>query len=672
MSVTGGLIVSLLWIISVSDDIVAQAEEADNYGYVEVPYEIDSVLEETDGLSVEYLWELPQAYDAREDGHVSGIRHQGSWGNCWSYTAFSVLEGSLMSEGWEAQDLSEYHICYYNYKSIEDPFGGTAGDKVRYNGTFYQFLRTGGNVLVGFHALANWVGAVPEEITGASTDTELPYTVDYAYHNDSVHLQQFFKIYKNNIQNVKQAIYTYGGVTASMYYSNYYYNENTYAYYNNAVESANHAVTIIGWDDCFSRENFKIRPSEDGAWLIKNSWGTTVGKDGYQWVSYEELSLGDAMCVLLGERADNYDFNYQYDGSYMDWAAGFDGGLKAGNVFHAQGDDFGELIKAVAFQVDSVNTDYSIQIYKNPVLRDDPESGEPCLKQPITGTTIYQGYYTIQLTEAVKVNKGDIFSVVIELNKEGYINNTVKIVAEKSANWNNTLYTATALDEQSFLKVRTGEWFDFGVKNNCNLRIKAFTDGVKIPFTDVETDQWYYEAICYVYENDLMAGNGIDSDGNIKFIPNGYLTREQFAQVLYNNSGKPTVSISNKFPDVKNDWYTNAVLWANENNIANGTGNEIFGVGDNILRQDLAMMLYKYAMLNGYDLTTVEGELDQYIDAAKISNYAREAMKWAVTQGIIIGKGIAGEDISTFLLDPQGYVTRAECAAIMMKLLTKN
>ena len=102
-----------------------------------------------------------------------------------------------MSEGWEAQDLSEYHICYYNYKSIEDPFGGTAGDKVRYNGTFYQFLRTGGNVLVGFHALANWVGAVPEEITGASTDTELPYTVDYAYHNDSVHLQQFFKIYKN-------------------------------------------------------------------------------------------------------------------------------------------------------------------------------------------------------------------------------------------------------------------------------------------------------------------------------------------------------------------------------------------------------------------------------------------------------------------------------------------
>ena len=190
-------------------------------------------------------------------------------------------------------------------------------------------------------------------------------------------------------------------------------------------------------------------------------------------------------------------------------------------------------------------------------------------------------------------------------------------------------------------------------------------ESVKDVFTDIPDNAWFVKAVQYAYDNNIMAGMGE------VFQPNGKLTREQFVQVLYNNSGKPSVDIGNKFPDVKDAWYKNAVLWANANDIANGEGNGDFGVGDNISCQDLALMLYKYAKLNCFDLTANEGEINKYADGAKVSSYAKEALDWAITQGIMSGKGKKGEDISTFQLDPHGTATRAECASMMMKLLTK-
>lgn len=185
-------------------------------------------------------------------------------------------------------------------------------------------------------------------------------------------------------------------------------------------------------------------------------------------------------------------------------------------------------------------------------------------------------------------------------------------------------------------------------------------------FEDIKEGQWWVSAVQYAYDNNIMSGKGN------KFEPAVALKREEFAQVLYNHSGKPSVSIENKFPDVKNTWYKNAVLWANENNIANGYKTGEFGIGDNISRQDLALMLYKYAVLKGYDLTATDGLIQQYADSAKVSSYAQNAMNWAITQGIMSGKGNKGEDISTFKLDPTGTATRAECASMMMKLLEKN
>lgn len=184
-------------------------------------------------------------------------------------------------------------------------------------------------------------------------------------------------------------------------------------------------------------------------------------------------------------------------------------------------------------------------------------------------------------------------------------------------------------------------------------------------FSDIKATDWYVYAVQYAYDNGLMQGKGE------KFQPNNSLKREEFVQILYSNSGKPAVSVKNKFSDVKNDWYTNAVLWANEVGVASGKKDGTFGVGKEISRQDLALMLYKYAVLNNYDLTTESGLVDQYSDAKKVESYAKTALDWAITQGIMSGKG-TGTDPATLRLDPAGKATRAECATMMMKLLKKN
>ena len=190
-------------------------------------------------------------------------------------------------------------------------------------------------------------------------------------------------------------------------------------------------------------------------------------------------------------------------------------------------------------------------------------------------------------------------------------------------------------------------------------------------FGDVSLNSWQTGPVVYAYDRDLMAGKGVDEYGRIKFDPNSPITREEFVQVLYNAEGKPAVSIVNKFPDVGNSaWYKNAVLWANSKNIANGLGDGSFGVGKNITRQDLALMLYKYASLKGVDLTAEAGRIDQFADGDNVSGYAKTAMNWAVKNGVLSGKGEAGKPLSTFRLDPTGTATRAECAAMLKNFMT--
>lgn len=181
-------------------------------------------------------------------------------------------------------------------------------------------------------------------------------------------------------------------------------------------------------------------------------------------------------------------------------------------------------------------------------------------------------------------------------------------------------------------------------------------------FTDVKESDWFAAAVLKAYQKGWMKGK---SDG--VFAPNANITREEFAQILYAHSGKPAAGSENPFSDVKSgQWYTDAVLWAYQNGIVAGkkdkAGNPIFGVSQNINREELASMLYKYCKYKNYDMYTFKGASDGFADSDKISTWAKDQMDWAVHRKIISGKG--GNR-----LDPQGKATRAECAQMIGKIL---
>ena len=178
----------------------------------------------------------------------------------------------------------------------------------------------------------------------------------------------------------------------------------------------------------------------------------------------------------------------------------------------------------------------------------------------------------------------------------------------------------------------------------------------ELPFTDVASADWYYDAVAYAYENGLMTGIS-----ETLFDPDKTTTRGMIATILYRLEGEPEAPACD-FTDVAaGKYYTDAIAWASENNLVNGYGDGTFGPDDNITREQMSALLYRYAEFKGYDLTA-RGDLSGYTDAAQISDYAVTAMQWAVAEDLVNGMGDG-------TLAPQGDSTRAQIATILMRFL---
>ena len=176
-----------------------------------------------------------------------------------------------------------------------------------------------------------------------------------------------------------------------------------------------------------------------------------------------------------------------------------------------------------------------------------------------------------------------------------------------------------------------------------------------LPFTDVAESDWFYDAVRYAYENGLMGGVG----DNL-FAPNNPTTRAQLVTILYRLEGEPAVTGQSGFTDVEADtWYTDAVIWAAEEGVVNGVSETQFAPGNNITREQLATILFRYAQAKGYDVFP-RADLSGFPDAGDILPYAQEAMAWAVAEGLLQGF----EDDT---LRPQGNATRAQIATILMR-----
>ena len=177
-------------------------------------------------------------------------------------------------------------------------------------------------------------------------------------------------------------------------------------------------------------------------------------------------------------------------------------------------------------------------------------------------------------------------------------------------------------------------------------------------FTDVEENGWYHTGVDFMVRNGFM--NGVADDA---FDVDGNLTRAQLVTILYRIAGEPESTATNPFADVADgQWYTNAVIWAAENGIVKGVNTTTFAPNDQITREQIATILFRYAKAE-----KVEGKLAGFPDAEKVSDYAADAMAWAVEQGLI--NGISESDGKTYLA-PQETATRAQIAVILMRYLT--
>lgn len=177
-----------------------------------------------------------------------------------------------------------------------------------------------------------------------------------------------------------------------------------------------------------------------------------------------------------------------------------------------------------------------------------------------------------------------------------------------------------------------------------------------------ETSGWRYEAVAYVKEKGIM--NGIS--GTSRFAPDEPLTRAMFAAIIYRMEGSPAASYAAKFPDVPDgNYFSVPIVWANQAGIINGHSNTgLFGTFENITREDMVTIMYRYAKYKNLDLSGA-GSLGVFFDQDQISGYAREALAWAVGNGIINGRSGTG------LVDPRGNASRVECAAIIQRFMKK-
>ncbi len=385
---------------------------------------------------------LPVSYDLRSLGKVTPVKNQGSCGDCWAFATYGSLESILMpSEVW---DFSENNLKNTHGFDLDPCDGGNADISTAY--------------------LARWSGPVKE-----SDDTYiLPNPVNTSPSGLQLqkHIQEVFIIpdragpFDND--NIKQTVMTYGALFTTMYWSASYYNATYKSYYYNGTSQANHAVTIVGWDDN------KVIPSApgNGAFIIKNSWGTSFGENGYFYISYYDSNIGNSNYLFDGaEPLTSWSRAYQYDP--LGWMGSYGYGSNAAwfaNIFTAAAN---EQLAAVSFYTASPNSTYEVYVYSN--VSSVPTSGS--LSGNKTGAISLPGYHTISLEQPVPLSSGQRFSIVVKLTTPGY-NYPIPLEYPYSGYSS----AATAHAGESYISRDGALWSDLTTSYaNANVCLKAFT-----------------------------------------------------------------------------------------------------------------------------------------------------------------------------------------------------
>lgn len=444
--------------------------------------------------------------------YVTSVKNQGSYGTCWAFSFIAASEASIMEEGLVSEeiDLSEWQLAYFLANSVVDPLGGTSGDRMDIT---KNYLEAGANQQMATYRVANWYGLVDETIAPYETvcqNAEAALPDEAAYDKDVVHLENAFWVSMQDQNVIKQMIQEYGACGASYYSDGQYYN--TPNLYNTEVAEycpealgTNHGITIVGWDDAYSKDNFgTYKPEGDGAWYCKNSWGTGWGADGYFWISYEDAPLSQSVGYFYDYgRNDNFEYNYQYDGGA--WSDYYDSCPYEANMYMARGN---EQLKAIGFYTRNPGYNCTISVYKK-CTEGNPISGE--LVAELNANQLYAGFHTVRLENEIPLNQDDCFSVVIKQTTASGACAEISVDSSYEGDWCTNISDADA--GQSFISINGERWYDIsagetGKLQNC--RIKAYTDDAV-----VETVKLTYSGISLM-AGDEMQLNAIITPQNAK------------------------------------------------------------------------------------------------------------------------------------------------------------
>lgn len=382
---------------------------------------------------------LPASYDLRTAGDVTSVKDQGPCGSCWAFATMASLESSILKAGGSTTNLSENNLKDYHGFDWGPCDGGNAYISQAY------FTRGSGPV----------------------SETDDPY---HSYDDRQNPAPQYPSQYYvresptfDTQSEIKNALMTYGALYTSMEWVDEYYRASDHTYYSN-VSGGNHAVTIVGWNDSKA-----TAAGTSGAWLIKNSWGTSWGEQGYFWLSYADYAGGKAG-VLFGDAVPASTFNkiYSYDtfGDVTEVDSPY-----AFNAFTATSSD---NLSAIQFWTEADNAQYDIRVYST--YSGGHLSG---LLASTTGTETYGGAHTVDLPSTVSLTAGQHFYVYLAITNGG----DWPMAMDRAYSGYNSDSTAQA--GQSYYSFNGTSWTDLTTYNNtANFCIKALTSSSSSPEPD--------------------------------------------------------------------------------------------------------------------------------------------------------------------------------------------
>lgn len=460
------------------EEIEAQLEpirELEPLSYVDPPS--GNGNGDTGGVGAARAASYPARYDPRSSLSLQ-VRNQKPSNMCWAYTLAANLEISFKRAGAGLFDLSEEHLAYFFANRKNDPLGNTANDRNEVQHSY----REGGNQTLAAIFLSTW--------SGMALESQVPYETNADHTLDSEKVPDSSMAYKTtaylenaafssySVNNIKNLISEYGSVSMSFGMYDSYYNPHMYAYSYPGSAGVNHAVTLVGWDDNFSRENFNedSKVTSDGAWIARNSWGDDWGDGGYFYISYQN-KCNYNIVAAEASTSPKYRNNYFYDGScalskLKLYPSGSGGISSVSNVFQAKaGNGKGEALGEVVLATYTDGGSYSIQIYTNLKDKSNPVSGTPAYSSPVTFYQEHAGISTVTVPE-VNLMSGTLYSVVVT----NIGSSAVDYLCETNSAYDWVEFNADLKENQSFCYHEKSGWNDFSKTSpSACARIKAHT-----------------------------------------------------------------------------------------------------------------------------------------------------------------------------------------------------